>query len=203
MIKFRTAQKLVFVLGLFFANSASASGLQFDFWTPLGLDVFSYLKSPTEKRVAHITSDAMEGWTDLLVDLGPHSEVHTFRLVTSQGGAIEFNVNQLREGAVLKTDHGINGELLHTLTLQSDHFDSITGGDLKLIYLINGAPFFHKFGEFETRLRLKETGKWTFESGNDGRPFNSMFLASNRIFGKVVGVASVDVSWSEHVNYVP
>jgi hypothetical protein len=201
MLFLLTRSKVHFAILFFLLGSAPAYAVDLDFWHPLGLLVQAYRSHPDEKKVVHITSDAMEGWTDVLLEVNAQSGVKAFRLVTSGGASIEFDGQKIKEGAVLKTDQGVNGEVLHTMTLQSDSFDSISGGDLKLIYMVSGVPFFHQFAEFEMRLRPNSSGQWMFESGNDGKPFNSMFLRGNHVFGKLVGISSVEVSWDDRVRY--
>ncbi len=201
MLQSITAKKWFFALSLFLGGAGSAWAIDLDQWHPLDLELRPYQPNLTEKRVLHITSDAMEGWTDVLVDFNEKLEVQFFRLVTSSGNAMEFDLAKLKEGAVVKTEHGVGGEVLNVITLQSDSFDRISGGGFKLIYLVNGAPFFHKVDEFDSRLRPDATGQWRFDSGNDGQPFNSMFMKGNRLFGKLIGIESVDVNWDDQVKY--
>ncbi len=202
MLSLFTRLKVYFFVLFLSLGSVSAQAIDFELWQPLGLDVRQYRANPNDRRVVHITSDAMAGWTDVLLELNSQREVHSFRLATSGGSSIEFNSENLKEGAVLKTDQGVGGETLHTVTLQSENFDGVSGGDLKLIYMVSGVPMFKKFAEFEMRLRPISSGQWVFEAGNDGKPFNSMFLRANHLFGKVVGISDVEVSWDESFKYI-
>ena len=200
MLRLSSRTKSLCVFLLFFSGIESAYPVNFDFWVPRDLKVYEYELNAEDRRIVHITTDATDGWADVMVAVGPQKEVKFFRLVTSGGHATEFSIGKLREGAVLKTDHGINGEELHTVTLQSDSFDAFSGGILRLTYLVNGVPLFQKFESFELKLERNRADQWTCES-NEGVPFNSLFFRSHRVLGQVVGVSAVDESWNREVAY--
>ena len=191
----RLSVLLCLVIVLIFSQAA------WSLWKPFDIPLEKYVASPQDRSYVRITSDMMPEQTLLKLELNSDHSIRLFRFVIDETSTIDFGVPKLLGGAVLRSDIGLSGENLSTLILKSDGFDAQKGGELKLIYLVNGTPFFFQEKEFVMNLLLNKEGEWVFQDGAQGRPFNVMSLHGNYFFRQLVGISSIDVMWDEQIQW--
>ncbi len=138
-------------------------------------------------QLAHVTSDAMPGFSDIRVLVDADAKVVLLQQTTDKGEKREFTVPQLAGGAVLHRAEGMD-----VLKLVAPNFDAYAGGAIDMVYLSNGIT--KSFGTFKMELLRNGTEWKLYVNGQGGRvPFTTMFMKANKFFGKVIGIDSVSV----------
>ena len=93
-----------------------------------------------------------------------------------------YNMDKLESGVVLKEEQGHK-----VIVLKGQSFDHDRGGDVKIDYLYNGITGSRKDMDLEIQFDGK---KWQVYS--NARRISNLKFKGKTIFGKVVGVASVE-----------
>jgi hypothetical protein len=96
-----------------------------------------------------------------------------------------FPIGALASGMVLLNDSGRD-----ILVLQGASFDPNSGGELKLVYLMNGITGRH--GSVDIAIE-RTGGVWQMLANDSAgrRVVTSAFFKANHFFGKLVGISSV------------
>ena len=154
-------------------------------WYPADLEVAP--ADTQEVQLAHVTSDAMDGFLDMKITVNSDHDIVGFSYVTHKNEKASFKLDQFAAGFVLYRSAGRD-----VAKLASRDFQASKGGHLELIYLYNGIT--GSTEKFSMEL-VRVGNEWKLEvNDNAGRRyFTSMFLKGNFLFGRAIGIESVSV----------
>jgi hypothetical protein len=146
----------------------------------------SYAEMPHQSvDILSVTSDAQRG--KIAISLVIDRDQKISKILANYPDASAIPIEQIKDGITLMkfADYEV-------IKLYGDKFSAQTGGSLRLNYLYNGIT--GSRSDFSFELDRSSDGKWTLYS-NQGRrkAITKMYLESNRVAGKIVGVAKVTV----------
>ena len=141
-----------------------------------------------EIQLFHVTSDALKGSLEIKAVVNANSELLGLKYLTEKGEVLNFNIEQLSQGAVLLKDSGKS-----VVRIVGHQLTSTSGGSLELIYLEDGLS--DSYAKFNMRI-VNSQGKWEMETlpSSGSKKFTKMYLKGNWFFGKVIGIAEVSVN---------
>jgi hypothetical protein len=146
---------------------------------------FSALAADRDVGLFSATSDAFTGSLQLDAEVNDSADVDSFGY-NEIGTAKAINLTDLKNGFVLYQSSGKN-----VATLSSDNFNAATGGTLTITYLQDGVS--GTYQTFECEM-IRQGQAWKMmaadDSGNE-KAFTSLYLQSNKLFGKVIGIKSI------------
>ena len=137
--------------------------------------------------VATITTDAIQGEITLYGDTDADGSLVNLNYTKPNADPTVFPIANLKDGIVLFSAQGQD-----VVVLQSDTFDPKSGGSVNMHYLFNGLTGrHHDFG-----IEVDRTGdSWSalVNETTGRRAFTKMYLKANKVWGQIVGIASVTV----------
>jgi hypothetical protein len=133
------------------------------------------------------TSDAFSGSLTMGANVDDASDLVSF-VYTAVGTTKTIQLSNLKAGIVLYQASGKDAAVL-----SSNNFNAQTGGSLTVKYLEDGVSGTYDTFECEM-IRQGQTWKMTSaDSGGDQKVFTLMYLTAKKLFGTVIGIASITV----------